>query len=86
MREPFGFIGARKMHNQRVEARSSFCGEDRSDTFVASRVAANPVDSLGREGDQLAAAQQRRSLIQLRCRKTNRHGWLAFLLHDIATI
>ena len=86
LRELLGLIRARKVHNQRVEMRSSLCRENRGDAFITGRVAAKPVNRLCRESDQLARAQQRRSLLERRCCEANRHGCLAFLLQDTARI
>ena len=42
----------RDVHDQRVEARPSFRGEDGGDGAVVCRVAAEPVHGLGRKGDE----------------------------------
>ena len=47
------------MHDQRVEARPALGGEDAGDGALVGRVGAEPVDRLGRERDELSAAQQR---------------------------
>jgi len=46
------------MHDQRVEARSALRREDLGDGSFVGRIAAEPVDGLGREGDKPAGAQQ----------------------------
>lgn len=45
------------MDNQRIEARSALGREDLGDGLVLRRVGAEPVDGLGREGDELAFDQ-----------------------------
>ena len=47
------------MHDQWVEARPALGGEDSGDGALVGRVGAEAVDRLGRERDELAAAQQR---------------------------
>jgi hypothetical protein len=45
------------MHDERIEARPALGGEDRGDRAVAGGIAAEAIDGLGRERDQLALAQ-----------------------------
>src|SRR6185437_16693954 len=47
-----------EMADQRVEARPPLGREDRGDGTVVGGVAAQPVDRLGRKGDERAASQQ----------------------------
>src|SRR5690348_11867063 len=61
------------MYNQRIEARSSLCTEDRRDGLIGGRIAAQAIDRLGRERDQLAAAQERGGAIDLSGAQATRH-------------
>jgi len=45
------------MDDQRIEARPAFGGEDLGHRFVLGRIGAQPINGLGREGDQLALDQ-----------------------------
>ena len=47
------------MHDQRVEAGPGLGGEYRGDGMVVCRVAAEPIDGLGRERDEPPGLQQR---------------------------
>ncbi len=49
----------RDMDDQRVEAWPALSREDLGDGAFVGRIAAEPVDGLGREGDEPAGAQQR---------------------------
>src|SRR6185437_2196973 len=72
------------MYNQRVEARSSLRTEDCRHGLIAGRVAAQAIDRLGRERDQLAAAQERGGAIDLSGAQTTRHeARLDVALRDI---
>jgi len=53
------------MHDQGIEARPALGGEDRSDGAVAGSIAAEAIDRLGRERDQLALAQRARRVADL---------------------
>ncbi len=53
------------MHDQRIEAGPALGGKDRGDRAVAGGIAAQAIDRLGREGDQLAAAQGARRVADL---------------------
>ena len=53
-----GFGEARNMHDQWVELRSAFGGEDCGDGPLIGRIGAEPIDRLGRKGDELSRAQQ----------------------------
>ncbi len=53
-----GFGEARNMHDQRVEARPSFGGEDCGDGPLVSRIGAEPIDRLGWKRDEPSLAQQ----------------------------
>jgi hypothetical protein len=44
------------MHNQRVEAGPALYLEDLGDGAFVGRIAAEPIDGLGREGDEPAGA------------------------------
>ncbi len=61
--ERLGLGQTRHMHDQRVEARPALGGKDRGDGMVVRRIAAEPVDGLGRKGDEAArrAAMPRRA-------------------------
>ena len=48
------------MDDQRVEARPSLGREDRGDGALVGRVGAEPIDGLGRKGDERPVAQQPR--------------------------
>ena len=45
------------MDDQRVEARPFLGSEDRSDRALVGRIPTEPIDRLGRKGDELPAAQ-----------------------------
>ena len=47
------------MDDQRVEARPALSRENLGDGALVGRIAAEPIDGLGREGDEPAGAQQR---------------------------
>ena len=49
---------SRNMHDQRVETRSALRSEDLGDGAFVGRIAAEPVDGLGREGNEPAGCQQ----------------------------
>ena len=53
-----GFGEAGNMQDQRVEARPPLGGEDRGDGPLVGCVGAEPIDRLGRKGDELSRAQQ----------------------------
>jgi hypothetical protein len=53
-------IQIRHMDDQRVEARPALGGEDRRGRGIRGGVAAEPVDRLGRKGDEPPGADQRR--------------------------
>ena len=61
---PFGAsrLEARHMRDQRIEFRPALRRVERGDGARVRRVGAEPVDGLGREGDEAAAAQEGRSL------------------------
>jgi hypothetical protein len=52
-------IMAGEMHDQRMIGRPPLGGEDPGDGCRVGRIRPEPVDGLGREGDQFAGAQQR---------------------------
>jgi hypothetical protein len=48
------------MRDQRVEAGPAFGGVNSRDRLAARRVGAEPIDGLGREGDELSRCEQLR--------------------------
>lgn len=58
----FGLCQSGHMDNQRVEMRASLGGKDPGQGLAVGGVAAQPVDRLGRKGDQPAGADQRSGL------------------------
>ena len=50
------------MHDQRIEARPLLGGEHLGDGARIERIGAEPVDGLGRKGDDLAAGERVRGL------------------------
>ncbi len=55
-----GVRHVRHVHDQRIEPRAAFGGEDRRHRVAVAGVAAEPVDRLGGKGDEAAGAQQLR--------------------------
>ena len=53
-------VEAWHMHDQRIEARPLLGGEDLGDGGRVERIGAEPIDGLGREGDDIAAGERLR--------------------------
>ena len=50
------------MHDQRIEARPLLGGEHLGDGARIERIGAEPIDGLGRKGDDIAAGERLRGL------------------------
>src|SRR6185312_6032136 len=75
------------MYNQRIEPRSSLRTEDRRHGVLVGRIAAQAIDGLGRERDQLAAAQEGGGAIDLCGAQATRHeARLDVALRDIVLL
>ena len=60
--ERLGFVEPRDVDDQRVEARPALGREDRGDGMLVGGVGAEPVNGLGRKGDEPPRTQQLRGL------------------------
>ncbi len=59
----FRLLQPQHMHDQRIEARPLFRREDLGDSGCVQRIGAEPIDSLGRKRDDIAARKRLRGLL-----------------------
>jgi hypothetical protein len=72
--EPLGGGTIRDMHDQRIEGGPALGREDRGHGAVVAGVGAEPVDGLGREGDERARVQERHGRAQAAVAVRQRDG------------